>query len=70
LELTVGNVVKLWERLAELAEAGEMLVELGSDQTSCHNPFLGGYYPVQVSKLQGYYDFGVEPWCKTEIVLH
>jgi len=25
------------------------LVELGSDQTSCHNPFNGGYYPVQLS---------------------
>ncbi|XP_067934324.1 urocanate hydratase-like [Watersipora subatra] len=45
----LGNVVLLWERLAALAEQGEMLVELGSDQTSCHNPFLGGYYPVQLS---------------------
>ncbi len=26
-----------------------MLVDLGSDQTSCHNPFNGGYYPVQLS---------------------
>ena len=26
-----------------------MLVELGSDQTSLHNPFMGGYYPVQLS---------------------
>jgi len=44
--------VSLWERLAELAEQGEMLVELGSDQTSCHNPFLGGYYPVQLTYEQ------------------
>ncbi|POM61874.1 Urocanate hydratase, partial [Phytophthora palmivora] len=45
-----GNVVTLWERLADEAEAtGEMLVELGSDQTSLHNPFNGGYYPVQVT---------------------
>jgi len=37
------------ERLvAELERTGELLVELGSDQTSCHNPFNGGYYPVQV----------------------
>jgi len=37
------------ERLvAELDSTGELLVELGSDQTSCHNPFNGGYYPVQV----------------------
>lgn len=41
-----GNVVTLWEALA--AEK-EMLVELGSDQTSLHNPFSGGYYPVQLS---------------------
>eukprot|EP01029_Cantina_marsupialis_P008699 TRINITY_DN2047_c0_g1_i2.p1 TRINITY_DN2047_c0_g1~~TRINITY_DN2047_c0_g1_i2.p1 ORF type:complete len:570 (+),score=168.45 TRINITY_DN2047_c0_g1_i2:131-1840(+) len=41
-----GNVVALWERLAEL---DEKLVDLGSDQTSLHNPFKGGYYPVQLS---------------------
>ena len=28
---------------------GEVLVDLGSDQTSLHNPFGGGYYPVQIS---------------------
>lgn len=39
----LGNVVDLWERLAE---EEELLVELGSDQTSCHNVFNGGYYPV------------------------
>ncbi|ESO83606.1 hypothetical protein LOTGIDRAFT_222456 [Lottia gigantea] len=45
-----GNVVDLWERLAdEYDSTGELLVDLGSDQTSCHNPFLGGYYPVQLS---------------------
>ena len=32
----------------ELERTGELLCELGSDQTSCHNPHLGGYYPVQV----------------------
>jgi urocanate hydratase len=36
----------LWEKLAE---EPEMLVELGSDQTSLHNPFHGGYYPVGIS---------------------
>ena len=36
----------LWERLAE---EEELLVELGSDQTSLHNPYNGGYYPVQIS---------------------
>ena len=41
----VGNVVDLWERLAE----EEMNVDLGSDQTSLHNPWAGGYYPVGYS---------------------
>ena len=37
------------ERLVrELGTTGELLVDLGSDQTSCHNPFNGGYYPVQL----------------------
>ena len=37
-----GNIVDLWERLA----ADGVEVDLGSDQTSLHNPFAGGYYPV------------------------
>ena len=41
----LGNVVDLWERLAD--EGIE--VELGSDQTSLHNPWAGGYYPVGLS---------------------
>ena len=41
----VGNVVDLWERLAD----ENMHVDLGSDQTSLHNPWAGGYYPVGVS---------------------
>ncbi|XP_045129660.1 urocanate hydratase-like [Portunus trituberculatus] len=46
----LGNVVDVWERLVKEYEAtGELLVELGSDQTSCHNPFGGGYCPVQLS---------------------
>ena len=40
-----GNVVDLWERLAD--EGIE--VDLGSDQTSLHNPWAGGYYPVGYS---------------------
>ncbi len=35
--------------LVEYERTGELLVELGSDQTSLHNPFGGGYYPVQLS---------------------
>ncbi|MBQ1709165.1 MAG: urocanate hydratase [Bacteroidales bacterium] len=41
----VGNVVDLWERLA----AEKMHVDLGSDQTSLHNPWAGGYYPAGYS---------------------
>ena len=37
----------------EYESTGELLVELGSDQTSLHNPFNGGYYPVQVSVVTG-----------------
>ncbi|KAL0978342.1 hypothetical protein UPYG_G00169290 [Umbra pygmaea] len=48
-----GNVVDLWERLVlEYEKTGELLVDLGSDQTSLHNPFSGGYYPVQLSLHQ------------------
>lgn len=32
-----------------LASEKELLVDLGSDQTSLHNPFLGGYYPADIS---------------------
>lgn len=41
----VGNVVDLWERLAD----EDIHVDLGSDQTSLHNPWAGGYYPVGYS---------------------
>lgn len=41
----VGNVVDLWERLADEG----IKVDLGSDQTSLHNPWAGGYYPAGLS---------------------
>ena len=41
----VGNIVELWERLADR----EVEVHLGSDQTSLHNPFQGGYFPAGLS---------------------
>ena len=41
----VGNVVDLWERLLER----DVRVDLGSDQTSLHNPLQGGYFPVDLS---------------------
>ncbi len=40
-----GNIVDLWERLVK----DNIEVEIGSDQTSLHNPFAGGYYPVGLS---------------------
>jgi len=41
----LGNIVELWERLAER----NIRVDLGSDQTSLHNPWAGGYYPAGLS---------------------
>ena len=41
----VGNIVDLWERLADEG----IKVDIGSDQTSLHNPWAGGYYPVGYS---------------------
>ena len=38
----IGNIVDVWERLAE----EEIFVTIGSDQTSLHNPWSGGYYPA------------------------
>ena len=40
-----GNVVDLWEYCAK----NQIKVDLGSDQTSLHNPWAGGYYPVGYS---------------------
>tara|TARA_B110000879_G_scaffold41590_2_gene58659 strand:+ start:5864 stop:7924 length:2061 start_codon:yes stop_codon:yes gene_type:complete len=37
-----GNVVEIWERFA----TENIILDLGSDQTSLHNPWAGGYYPV------------------------
>jgi urocanate hydratase len=41
----LGNVIDLWEKLAEK----NVKIDLGSDQTSLHNPFAGGYYPAGLS---------------------
>ncbi|PRY87937.1 urocanate hydratase [Mongoliibacter ruber] len=38
----LGNVVDVWEKFDE----EDIMIELGSDQTSLHNPWAGGYYPV------------------------
>lgn len=44
----LGNVIDLWERLA----ADKIKIDLGSDQTSLHNPFAGGYYPAGMTLEQ------------------
>jgi urocanate hydratase len=41
----IGNIVDLWERMVER----NVQVDLGSDQTSLHNPWAGGYYPQGMS---------------------
>jgi urocanate hydratase len=43
-----GNVVEVWEKFAE----ENIQVDLGSDQTSLHNPWAGGYYPVGLTYEQ------------------
>jgi urocanate hydratase len=40
-----GNIVDLWEVMAKK----EVEIELGSDQTSLHNPWAGGYYPAGIT---------------------
>lgn len=40
-----GNIVDIWERF----DAEDLYIDLGSDQTSLHNPWAGGYYPVGLS---------------------
>ena len=40
-----GNIVDLWEKLAD----SDIPIDLGSDQTSLHNPYSGGYYPAGIS---------------------
>ena len=53
----VGNVVDLWERLAE----EDIRVDLGSDQTSLHNPWAGGYYPVGLTFEESKQMMAAEP---------
>ena len=41
----LGNVVEVWEKL----DQENLKIDIGSDQTSLHNPWAGGYYPVGIS---------------------
>ena len=59
-----GNVVDLWEKLAE----DNIPVDLGSDQTSLHNPWAGGYYPVGLSLEESNTMMAEEPEKFKEIV--
>ena len=43
-----GNIINLWEKIIER----NIRVDIGSDQTSLHNPYSGGYYPVGLSLEQ------------------
>ena len=52
-----GNVVDLWERLVQ----DNVPVNLGSDQTSLHNPWAGGYYPVGYSYEESVQMMAEEP---------
>ena len=60
----VGNIVDLWERLADEG----VKVDLGSDQTSLHNPWAGGYYPVGLSYEESNRMMAEEPQCFREHV--
>jgi urocanate hydratase len=53
----VGNVVDLWETLA----SKEINIDIGTDQTSLHNPFSGGYYPVGYSFEESNFLMASEP---------
>jgi urocanate hydratase len=41
----LGNIVEVWEQF----DKDDIFIDLGSDQTSLHNPWAGGYYPVGIS---------------------
>ena len=41
----LGNIVDVWEKFHEK----DIYIDIGSDQTSLHNPWAGGYYPVGLS---------------------
>ena len=52
-----GNVVDLWEKLAD----ENISIDLGSDQTSLHNPFAGGYYPAGLTLEESNQMMAVDP---------
>ncbi len=52
-----GNIVDLWEKLAD----SRISVDMGSDQTSLHNPWAGGYYPAGLSFEESKHLMAYEP---------
>jgi urocanate hydratase len=60
----LGNIVDLWERIVER----NVHIDLGSDQTSLHNPWAGGYYPVGVSYEEANVMMTEEPEKFTKLV--
>lgn len=52
-----GNIVDVWERF----DTENIFVDLGSDQTSLHNPWAGGYYPVQLSLVEAQEMMAADP---------
>ena len=62
----VGNIVDLWERLVERG----IEIDLGSDQTSLHNPWQGGYFPVDISFEDAKQMIAADPSGFAEAVRH
>jgi len=67
----LGNIVDLWEYF----DAHEIAVDLGSDQTSLHNPWAGGYYPVGHSFEESNHAMAEDPdtfktWVHTSLRKH
>ncbi len=59
-----GNIVDVWEAFLEQ----DIFVDIGSDQTSLHNPWSGGYYPVGLSLEESYALMGKDPEKFKELV--
>ena len=59
-----GNIVDVWERF----DKEDIYIDLGSDQTSLHNPWAGGYYPVGMSFEEANYMMANEPEKFKEVI--
>lgn len=59
-----GNVVEMWEKMVE----ADLKVDLGSDQTSLHNPWSGGYYPADIPFEEAEKMISEDPDCFKDLV--